>query len=161
LLCSHLKYTSNYSNDKGKDKDKDNIILNSQSLEDALHKFFEQLFPVAYHQVVHHTKENYGELHEDYINCLKHNFDDLQPFGHIPKEVQSNLLHSVHMSNIFMSALIQSAEVLDATDELYGKQLTETCKLHLLKMDYCPHCNGHPQHNKPKVCYSYCMNVLR
>ncbi|KAH8307207.1 hypothetical protein KR044_007749 [Drosophila immigrans] len=155
-LINHLKYTSNYSNGQG------NSILNSQSsLEDALHKFFEQLFPVAYHHVVHLSKNNYGELHEDYINCLKRNFDDLQPFGQIPKEVQSNLLQSVHMSNIFMNALLQSAEVLSETDALYGTQLTDTCKLHLLKMHYCPNCNGHPEHGRPKICYSYCMNVMR
>ncbi|XP_060660807.1 division abnormally delayed protein [Drosophila nasuta] len=155
-LINHLKYTSNYSNGQG------NSILNSQSnLEDALHKFFEQLFPVAYHHGVHLSKNNYGELHEDYINCLKHNFDDLQPFGQIPKDVQSTLLQSVHMSNIFMNALIQSAEVISEMDALYGERLTDTCKLHLLKMYYCPNCNGHTEHSRPKLCYSYCMNVMR
>ncbi|KAH8371817.1 hypothetical protein KR093_008982, partial [Drosophila rubida] len=155
-LINHLKYTSNYSSGQG------NSILNSQSsLEEALHGFFEQLFPVAYHHVVHLSKNNYGELHEDYINCLKRNFDELQPFGQVPKEVQSKLLQSVRMSNIFMNALLQSAEVLSETDALYGKQLTDTCKLHLLKMHYCPNCNGHPEHGRPKICYSYCMNVMR
>ncbi|XP_017955034.1 division abnormally delayed protein [Drosophila navojoa] len=157
-IINHLKYTSNYSSNNGQG----NSILNSQSsLESALHKFFENLFPVAYHQAVHLTKDNYGELHDDYTNCLKHNYDDLQPFGQIPKEIQTNLVHSVHMSNVFMSALLQSAKVLSETDALYGKQLTETCKLHLLKMHYCPNCNGHTEHKRPKVCYSYCMNVMR
>ncbi|EDV96221.1 GH15331 [Drosophila grimshawi] len=157
-IINHLKYTSNYSSNNGQG----NSILNSQSsLEDALHRFFEHLFPVAYHQAVHLTKDNYGELHDDYTNCLRHNYDDLQPFGQIPKEIQANLLQSVHMSNIFMNALLQSAEVLSETDALYGKQMTDTCKLHLLKMHYCPNCNGHQEHNRPKVCYSYCMNVMR
>ncbi|XP_030572744.1 division abnormally delayed protein [Drosophila novamexicana] len=157
-IINHLKYTSNYSSNNGQG----NSILHSQSsLEDALHKFFENLFPVAYHQAVHLTKDNYGELHDDYTNCLKHNYDDLQPFDQIPKEIQANLLQSVHMSNIFMNALLQSAEVLSETDALYGKQLTDTCQLHLLKMHYCPNCNGHPEYSRPKVCYSYCMNVMR
>ncbi|XP_034483544.1 division abnormally delayed protein isoform X2 [Drosophila innubila] len=150
-IISHLKYTENYSNGQA---------MNSQSLEDALHKFFEQLFPIAYHQVVHHNKNNYRDLHEDYINCLRHNFDELQPFDQIPKELQSNLMQSVRMSSIFMNSLIQSAEVLSETDTLYGKQLTDTCKMHLLKMHYCPNCNEHPEHGRPKVCYSYCMNVI-
>ncbi|ALC44873.1 maker768, partial [Drosophila busckii] len=155
-IISHLKYTSNYSNNKGQ-----GILSSQSSLEEALHRFFEQLFPVAYHQAVHPSKESYGELHEDYINCLKHNYDELQPFGQTPKEIQANLLHSVHMSKIFMNALLQTAEVLSEVDALYGQQLTDSCKLHLLKMHYCPDCNGHQQRGRPKVCYSYCMNVMR
>ncbi|KAH8415458.1 hypothetical protein KR222_000197, partial [Zaprionus bogoriensis] len=155
-IINHLKYTSNYSAGQG-----NSILENQSSLEDALHKFFEQLFPVAYHQAVHLTKESYGELHEDYINCLKHNYDDLQPFGQVPREIQATLVQSVHMSNVFMNALLQSAEVLSETDKLYGQQMTETCKLHLLKMHYCPKCNGHTEHNRLKICYGYCMNVMR
>ncbi|XP_030385073.1 division abnormally delayed protein [Scaptodrosophila lebanonensis] len=156
-IMNHLKYTSNYSSNNGQGN---NIISSQSSLEDALHKFFVQLFPVAYHQAVHLSKKNYGELHEDYINCLKLNFDDLQPFGQIPKEIQTNLLQSVHMANIFMNALLQSAEVLSEVDQLYGQHLTDTCKRQLLKMSYCPSCNGQ-QRSQVKVCYSYCMNVLR
>lgn len=153
---SHLKYTSNYSNGQG------SSMLNSQAaLEDALNKFFEQLFPVAYHQAVHISNNNYGELHEDYINCLKHNFEAMQPFAQIPKEIQTNLMQAVHTSNIFMNALLQSAEVLSETDKLYASQMTDTCKLHLLKMHYCPNCNGHTEQKRPKICYSYCMNVMR
>ncbi|KAM8709001.1 hypothetical protein ACLKA7_015897 [Drosophila subpalustris] len=150
-IISHLKYTTNYSNGQG--------IPNIQSLEDAVHNFFKQLFPMAYHHVVHLNKN--VDLHEDYINCLKHNYDDLQPFGQIPKELQANLMQSVRMSIIFMNALLQSAEVFVETDTLYAKQMTDTCKLHLLKMNYCPNCIGHSEHNRPKVCYSYCMNVIR
>ncbi|XP_068148714.1 division abnormally delayed protein [Drosophila tropicalis] len=165
-IMNHLVYTSNYTNSNGQSKGLNSNI--QSSLEDALHKFFVQLFPVAYHQAVHLSKDNYGEMHEDYINCLKRNFDELQPFGDIPKEIQSNLLQSVHMANVFMSALLQSAEVLSEADALYGQQLTDTCKMHLLKMHYCPNCNGIQQqqaagqsHGRPKVCYSYCMNVMR
>ena len=118
------------------------------------------LFPVAYHHVVHLNKENYGELHEDYISCLKHTYDDLQPFGAIPKEITRNLMQSLQTAHIFINALYQSAEVLSETDELYATHLSESCQKHLLKMSYCPSCNGlQKAHVKP--CYSYCMNVLR
>lgn len=110
--------------------------------------------------MVHLNKDNYGELHEDYINCLKHTFDDLQPFGTLPKEITQNLLQSVHTTNIFMTSLLQSAEVLSETDELYATYLTEACKKQLLKMSYCPSCNG-LQKTQVKPCYSYCVNVLR
>ncbi|XP_054086149.1 division abnormally delayed protein isoform X1 [Zeugodacus cucurbitae] len=131
----------------------------NSNLEDAIHKFFVNLFPVAYHQAVHLSKDNYGELHEDYINCLKHTFDDLQPFGSIPKEIKRNLLQSVQTATIFLNSLQQSAEVLSETDQLYSLYLTDNCQKHLLKMSYCPSCNG-LQKTQVKPCYSYCMNVF-
>ncbi|XP_034659385.1 division abnormally delayed protein [Drosophila subobscura] len=160
-IMNHLNYISNYTNSNGQMGSKASIGSLRSGLEDAVHKFFVQLFPVAYHQAVHLAKNNYGELHEDYINCLKHNFDELQPFGGIPREIQSSLVHSVHMSNVFMNALLQSAEVLSEADALYGQQLTDTCKMHLLKMHYCPNCNGHQTRGQPQICNGYCMNVMR
>ncbi|XP_065358934.1 division abnormally delayed protein [Calliphora vicina] len=139
---------------------KSSETVSATSLENAIHKFFVNLFPVAYHQVVHLNKQSYGELHEDYINCLKHTYDDLQPFGAIPKEITRNLVQSLQTAHIFINALYQSAEVLSETDELYATHLSESCQKHLLKMSFCPSCNGlQKEHVKP--CYSYCMNVLR
>ncbi|XP_059218906.1 division abnormally delayed protein [Stomoxys calcitrans] len=134
--------------------------LNANTLESVIHKFFVNLFPVAYHQVVHLNKQSYGELHEDYINCLKHVYDDVQPFGTIPKEISRNLMQSIQTAHIFINALHQSAEVLSETDDLYAAHLSESCQRHLLKMSYCPRCNGLLK-SHVKTCYSYCMNVLR
>ncbi|EDW36497.1 GL10347 [Drosophila persimilis] len=55
----------------------------------------------------------------------------------------------------------ESAEVLAEADALYGQQLTDTCKMHLLKMHYCPNCNGHQTRGQPQICNGYCMNVMR
>ncbi|XP_037933748.1 division abnormally delayed protein [Teleopsis dalmanni] len=161
-FMSHLKignHNSQNDNSNGNNNNNNNNN-NLSSLEDAIHKFFVNLFPVAYHQAVHLNKDNYGELHDDYINCLKHTYDDLQPFDTIPKEIKHNLMQSVQTATIFMNSLIQSANVLSETDELYALYLTDTCQKHLLKMSYCPSCNG-LQKTHAKTCYSYCMNVLR
>uniref|UniRef100_A0A1I8M8Z8 Glypican n=1 Tax=Musca domestica TaxID=7370 RepID=A0A1I8M8Z8_MUSDO len=64
------------------------------------------------------------------------------------------------MVHILINALHQSAEVLGETDELYGAHLTESCQKHLLRMSYCPRCNG-LQKTHVKTCYGYCVNVLR
>lgn len=158
-IMNHLIYTSNYTNGQHSGRGIGSI---QSGLEDAVHQFFVQLFPVAYHQAVHVSKNSYGELHDDYINCLKHHFDDMRPFGEIPRELQSSLVQSVHISNVFMKALLESAEVLSEADSLYGSQLSDTCKMHLLKMHYCPNCNAHqPSSKETKVCHGYCMNVLR
>nr|BAB60703.1 Dally [Drosophila melanogaster] len=161
-IMNHLIYTSNYTNSNGQ-LGRRGIGSVQSNLEEAVRHFFVQLFPVAYHQMVHLSKNNLGDLHEDYVNCLQHNFDEMHPFGDIPQQVQSNLGKSVHMSNVFMNALLQAAEVLSEADALYGEQLTDTCKLHLLKMHYCPNCNGHhsSSRSETKLCYGYCKNVMR
>ncbi|XP_054732311.1 division abnormally delayed protein [Anastrepha obliqua] len=150
-IMNHLRNANNNNLNTGS---------NLSDLEDAIQKFFVNLFPVAYHQAVHLSKDNYGELHEDYINCLKHTFDDLLPFGSIPKEIKLNLLQSVQTATIFLNSLQQSAEVLSETDDLYAMYLTNTCQNHLLKMNFCPSCMG-LQKSHVKTCYSFCMNVLR
>lgn len=137
-----------------------NASSDVNQLETAVHTFFVDLFPVAYHQAVHLNKNNYGDLHEDYVSCLKHTFDDLQPFGKIPKDLNKNLLQSITTATVFINALEQSASVLASTDELDSMYLTQTCQKQLLKMSYCPSCIG-LQKKQVKTCYSYCSNVMR
>ncbi|XP_069967779.1 division abnormally delayed protein isoform X2 [Bactrocera oleae] len=151
-IMNHLRNANSNSINSGS-------VNSLSNLGDAIQKFFVNLFPVAYHQAVHLSKDNYGELHEDYINCLKHTFDDLQPFGSIPQEIKRNLLQSVQTATMFLNSLQQSAEVLSETDQLYSLYLTDSCQKHLLKMSYCPSCNG-LQKTQVKPCYSYCMNVF-
>ncbi|XP_017000009.2 division abnormally delayed protein [Drosophila takahashii] len=159
-IMNHLNYASNYTNSNGQ-LSRRGLASVQSNLEEAVRSFFVQLFPVAYHQVVHLSKEKFGDLHEDYVSCLQHNFDELHPFGDIPRQLQVTLGRSVYMSNVFMNALLQAAEVLSEADELYGKQLTETCKVQLLKMHYCPHCSGHDSRSETILCDGYCKNVMR
>ncbi|XP_016933033.3 division abnormally delayed protein [Drosophila suzukii] len=159
-IMNHLNYASNYTNSNGQVSRRGLGSVQS-NLEEAVRSFFVQLFPVAYHQVVHLSKEQYGDLHEDYVNCLQHNFDELHPFGDTPRQLQDSLGRGVYMSNVFMNALLQAAEVLSEADALYGKQLTDTCKVQLLKMHYCPHCNGHHAKSETILCDGYCKNVMR
>ncbi|XP_016991374.2 division abnormally delayed protein [Drosophila rhopaloa] len=159
-IMNHLIYTSNYTNSNGQ-LGRRGIGSVQSNLEEAVRQFFVQLFPVAYHREVHLSKNNMGDLHEDYVNCLKHNFDEMRPFGDIPRQLQASLGQSVHMSNVFMNALLQAAEVLSEADGLYGQQLTDTCKQQLLKMHYCPNCNGHHSGSGTKLCDGYCKNVMR
>ncbi|KAH8258753.1 hypothetical protein KR038_007716, partial [Drosophila bunnanda] len=162
-IMNHMNYASNYtnSNDQSGRRGLGGISSVQSHLEEAVHRFFVQLFPVAYHQMVHLNNDKLGELHEDYINCLQHNYDELRPFKDIPHQLQASLGKSVHMSNVFMNALIQAAEVLSEADGLYGEKLTDSCKLHLLKMYYCPNCNGHHPPPEAKLCDGYCKNVMR
>lgn len=132
-------------------------------------KFFQALFPLAYHHSIADSSASttspmpVGDFHGDYKNCLRHTFDDLQPFGHIPKTLAASLQQSLNAATLFVNALEQGAQVLAATEKIDSEYLSPKCKLHLLKMDYCSKCNGQRATGSGHVksCFGYCTNVLR
>lgn len=123
--------------------------------------FFRELFPVAYHHAVHAGGDSAkGDFHVDYKNCLMHTFEDLQPFGSIPKVVAGNLIQSIGAATVFMTALDRGADILESAEEINSDYLTTKCRNHLTKMHYCAGCNGISKH-RTKTCYGYCTNVMR
>lgn len=134
---------------------------NTENIEEAINDFFTQLFPVAYHHAVHAiSNTNNGDFHVDYKNCLMHTFEELQPFGNIPKMLSKNLVHSVGIASVFINTLDRAASILAKTEELNTHWLSSKCKQHLLKMNFCPECNGVTKQTV-KTCSSYCLNVIR
>lgn len=134
---------------------------NTDNIEKAVNDFFTQLFPVAYHHAVHAISDiNNGDFHIDYKNCLMHTFDELQPFGNIPKILSKNLVQSVGMASVFIKTVDRAATILAKTEELNTNFLSTKCKHHLLKMNFCPECNGVTKQTV-KTCSSYCLNVIR
>lgn len=89
-----------------------------------------------------------------------HTFEDLQPFGNIPKVMASNLIQSIGAATVFMTALDRGADILASAEEINSEYLTTKCRHHLMKMTYCAGCNGISKH-KTKTCYGYCTNVKR
>lgn len=122
-----------------------------------LQVFFYNLFPIAYHRAVH---LNNGDLPEFYIECLKKSFDDLKPFGDIPKELSKSLTQSLDAGRLFIDVLQKAGEVLDEADKLDSLTLVPACRTHLLKMTYCKQCHGHAP-SSVKACHGYCKNVIR
>lgn len=136
-------------------------------------KFFSSLFPVAYHGAVHLDQHNnkqssaaaaaqtpIGDYHGDYKNCLRHTYDELQPFGSIPKQLAGSLQHSLGAATVFVTALERAADILASTEDLTADALTPKCRQHLLRMTYCSKCNGIGG-AAGKSCYGYCTNVMR
>lgn len=123
--------------------------------------FFSVLFPVAYHHAIHSgSDETNGDFHVDYKNCLMHTYDDLQPFGMIPKTLAKNLQQSLGAATIFITSLDRGADILASTEEIDSGYLTPKCRHHLMKMTYCSQCNGLSK-ERTKSCYGYCTNVMR
>lgn len=126
----------------------------------AVQQFFVELFPVAYHHAVHMASADTGDFHIDYKNCLMHTFDDLQPFGNIPKTLSKQLYQGIETAIIFLTGLERAADILASIEELDYNSLTPNCQKHLMKMNYCAQCNGFNRHHT-KPCNGYCLNVMR
>lgn len=124
-------------------------------------KFFSTLFPVAYHRAVHTSESGAGtfagDFHGDYKNCLRHAYQELQPFGNIPHTLANNLQHSLGKANVFIEALVRASDILASTEDITAESLSPKCRQHLLKITYCSKC----QAVEAKSCYGYCTNVLR
>lgn len=98
------------------------------------------------------------DFNEDYKRCLVHSYDNLFPFGDIPRILARSVDRSLTASNMFVVALERGAEVLASVDQLDEINFEPKCSSHLLKMNYCQECNGA---QKVKSCRGYCLNVMR
>lgn len=120
-------------------------------------RFFNELFPIVYHQLA--VADNV-DFHSDYKHCLMHTFDDLQPFGTIPKQLAKQLYQSMETATIFLTGLQRAADILTSIEELDTNALTPNCQKQLMKMNYCAQCSGFSRHHT-KPCNGYCLNVMR
>ncbi|XP_058054386.1 division abnormally delayed protein [Anopheles bellator] len=137
-------------------------------LELVTDKFFRNLFPVAYHHAIHSTGDaqsrNDGDgssnrdFHSDYKNCLVHMYNDLQPFGSVPRELASSLMSSVSAASVLLRVLRDGADVLTKLEEI--GVTSPSCKKALLRMNYCGSCHLF-DHLHAKPCAGLCHNVMR
>lgn len=130
------------------------------NIEDAVETFFVNLFPIAYHKAVNLNYQTDGDFHVDYVNCLKHTYKDLEPFGSISKELSIKLKMNLMAASDFTNGLLDSAVALSDINRIDVNTLGETCQNQLLKMTYCHICNGLSRINV-RTCHSYCLNIMR
>lgn len=140
------------------------LSSNGHSINVAMNNFFRNLFPVSYHHVLYgdmgdkQSPSESKDFHEDYKRCLSHSYDQLYPFGDVPRIVARSLERSLTASNMFVFALERGSEVLSSVDQLDDIHFEPKCSSHLLKMNFCQECNGT---KKVKSCRGYCLNVMR
>lgn len=121
--------------------------------------FFTELFPLAYH---HSADISTKDFSMDYKECLKKSIEIISPFADIPSQIASSLSKSLEATRMLLQAFHTGSEVLNTTDSLLiGEQSTSNAECHdaLVRMTYCPKCQGMTKHTKP--CSGYCLNVLR
>ncbi|KAL4635756.1 glypican-5-like [Arapaima gigas] len=129
------------------------LALGSElEVDDVVRGFFDALFPIVYRHIIDPGVTDMGE---DYANCVRVAGSRLRPFGGPPKQLAHQLSRSVPPARVFLQALHLGIEVINTTEHL---QHTKECRRALLKMLYCPHCQG-LTHSRP--CTGYCLNVMR
>lgn len=122
------------------------------STEEFVNRFFDTLFPVVYNHVINPGP---ADISPEYAECLRVARRDISPFGNIPKKAIEQMGRSLLPSRTFLQALNLGIEVINTTDHLH---FSKACSRALLRMQYCPHCQGL---TASKPCMSYCLNTMR
>ncbi|XP_064021463.1 glypican-5-like isoform X5 [Pogoniulus pusillus] len=128
------------------------ILGAETTVESAVLRFFDSLFPLVYSRLIN---PGITDLSEDYAECLRLTRQDINPFGRYSKAVVTELSKSLWASRMLSQALGLGIEVINTTEHA---ALTKECSRALVKMQYCPHCQGL---TLIRPCVGYCLNVMR
>uniref|UniRef100_A0A4W5RHL6 Glypican 5c n=1 Tax=Hucho hucho TaxID=62062 RepID=A0A4W5RHL6_9TELE len=121
------------------------------SLEAAIARFYDNLFPLVYGHLVNPGMGAAGKSGE----CLRATRQDINPFGPHPNTLAQELRRALGTGRALSLALAEGTEVMNATEHV---SLTKECLRGLTKMQYCSHCRGL---TLIKPCMGYCLNVMR
>lgn len=125
------------------------------SVEAAVHRFFDNLFPLVYTRLVNPGMEGTGGQGSETVDCLRMTRQDVNPFGSYPATMAQELAGALGAGRQLGLALEEGLEVMNATEHV---SLSRECVRGLVKMVYCSHCRGL---TLIKPCVGYCLNVLR
>ncbi|XP_029986811.1 glypican-5 [Sphaeramia orbicularis] len=129
------------------------FLLGSElNVDDIVQRFFDALFPLVYNHLIN---PGLSDVSPGYAECIRSSSRDVRPFGGVPSLLSDQITRSGISGKLLLQALHLGIEVINTTDHL---QLSRECRRALLKMHYCPHCQGLTQ---SKPCMGYCLNVMR
>lgn len=129
------------------------FLLGSElSIDELVQRFFDALFPLVYNHLIN---PGLSDISSGYAECVRSVSRDVRPFGGAPSLLADQIARSGVSGKLLLQALHLGIEVINTTDHL---QLSRECRRALLKMHYCPHCQGLTQ---SKPCMGYCLNVMR
>ncbi|KAM4743561.1 glypican-5a [Anableps anableps] len=129
------------------------FLLGSElSVDEFVQRFFDALFPLVYN---HYINPGVSDTSPGYAECVRSLNRVIIPFGTVPDLLADQIATSGVSGKLLLQALHLGIEVINTTDHL---QLSRECRRALLKMQYCPHCQG-ITHSRP--CMGYCLNVMR
>ncbi|XP_063547368.1 division abnormally delayed protein [Cydia strobilella] len=119
----------------------------------ATDKFFRELFPLAYHNILKLDTKQFTVQHE---MCLKDAYDAVQPFGDVPQQLGMTLSKSMEGARALLVALGAGASALAAAEQAVARA-SGGCAARLLRAAGCARCRG----LDARPCRHYCLNVVR
>ncbi|XP_029974515.1 glypican-5a [Salarias fasciatus] len=129
------------------------FLLGSElNVDELVQRFFDALFPLVYNHLIN---PGLSDISPSYAECVRSLSREVRPFGGAPGLLADQIARSGVSGKLLLQALHLGIEVINTTDHL---QLSRECRRALLKMHYCPHCQGLTQ---SKPCMGYCLNVMR
>lgn len=124
-------------------------ILGSDSTVDHMVSLlYGHLFPLTYQRLLGGSVSSASE------ECVRGAWKDSGAFGPYPKLMMTRLSRSLLATRVFLQALNLGIEVINTTDHLRPGR---DCSRALLKLWYCPHCQGMLG---PPSCRGFCQAVM-
>ncbi|XP_010885131.2 glypican-5a isoform X2 [Esox lucius] len=129
------------------------FLLGSElNIDDITRRFFDSLFPLVYNHLIN---PDLSHIAPGYAECVRAARRSLAPFGASPGILANQIGRSGVGGRVLLQALHLGIEVINTTDHL---AFSRECRRALLRMQFCPHCQGLTQ---SKPCMGFCLNVMR
>ncbi|KAM7405997.1 hypothetical protein PAMP_000403 [Pampus punctatissimus] len=128
------------------------LLGSEHNVDELVQRFFDALFPLVYNHLIN---PGLSDISPGYAECVRSSSRVVRPFSGAPGLLSDQIARSGVSGKLLLQALHLGIEVINTTDHL---QLSRECRRALLKMHYCPHCQGLTQ---SKPCMGYCLNVMR
>ncbi|XP_067242561.1 glypican-3 [Chanodichthys erythropterus] len=110
------------------------ILGSDANVNDMVSTFFSRLFPLTYRRLLGN-----GAVTGISEDCLRGAWRGASAFGSFPKMMMTRLSRSLLATRVFLQALNLGIEVVNTTQHLRAGR---DCGRSLLKLWYCPHCQG-------------------
>ncbi|MCJ8745046.1 hypothetical protein PDJAM_G00125870 [Pangasius djambal] len=121
------------------------------SVDATVYSFYDHLFPIVHNHIIKPGIAEDNNLSE----CLRATRQDVNPFGHHAQAMVEELAGAMQAARALTRAFSMGEELMNVTE---AASLTSECAKALLKMQYCPHCQGL---TLIRPCPEYCLNVMR
>uniref|UniRef100_A0A673GTL0 Glypican-3 n=1 Tax=Sinocyclocheilus rhinocerous TaxID=307959 RepID=A0A673GTL0_9TELE len=125
------------------------ILGSDANVNDMVSTFFSRLFPFTYRRLLGN-----GAVTGISEECLRGAWRGTSAFGSFPKMMMTRLSRSLLATRVFLQALNLGIEVVNTTQHLRAGR---DCGRSLLKLWYCPHCQGLLE---ARPCRSLCVSTM-
>ncbi|KAG8445440.1 hypothetical protein GDO86_010280 [Hymenochirus boettgeri] len=120
------------------------------NLEEALIEFWSRLLERLFK-----AQNAQYSFSDEYLDCLVKQYEQLKPFGDIPREVKLKAARAFIAARSFVQGLNAAADIVRKVTQV---PMSTECARAVMKLMYCPHCRGY---SSTKLCNNYCWNVMR